>query len=207
MCADTQGKGAEMALNRYTAAALVGTAALLVGGGTALAGKAGKDRSARCEARLAKIAERRGVTVEQLETDLRTRLLARVDAALAAGRITPERAAKLRQRIADASFCSGHRRHAVRHGIRALFSAAADYLGLTKAELRLQLPGTSLAALAAKQGKSVEGLKAAMLAPARERLAKAVEANLVTQSRADERLEKLEQRVDRLIARTFPAKP
>lgn len=194
-----------MRLNRVGVAALVGSAVLVVGGGVALAGNGSGDRSARCEARLAKIAERRGVTVEQLKADIQARLLARVDAALAAGRITSERAAKLRQRIADASFCPGHRRHVV--GIRALLSAAADYLDLSKAALRMQLPGTSLATLAEKQGKSVEGLKAAMLAPAEERLEKAVEAKRVTQTQADERLEKLEQRVDRLIAKTFPAKP
>ena len=98
------------------------------------------------------------------------KLAARVDAALAAGRISAERAAKLKERIAQIELCKGAKAKVARHG---MLRAAADYLGLSAEELRAQLPGTSLAALAAKQGKSVERLKDAMLAPAKERLAKA----------------------------------
>src|SRR5438132_6014760 len=160
-----------MTLDRYTVAALLGTDALVVGGGTALAGTGDGDPGPRCQAPLAKIAERRDLTVEQLEAAVKMRLLARVDAALAAGRITSEQAATLRERIARADFCSGTLRHAVRHGLRKMLAAAADYLGLTPPELRDQLHGTSLAALAAKEGKSVDGLETAMLAPAKARLA------------------------------------
>jgi hypothetical protein len=196
-----------MRFDRYTIAAVAGTATLLAGGGTALAGKSGDgERGARCEARLAKIAERRGVTVEQLTADIKASLLARVTTALEAGTITSEQAAKLRQRIAGASLCRRLHRHAVRHAARGMLAAAADYIGLSKAELRQQLPGTSLSALAQKQGKSIEGLKAAMLSPAKERLAKAVETKRITQARADERLERLEKLVDRLVVRTFKAK-
>jgi hypothetical protein len=85
--------------------------------------------------------------------------------------------------------------------------AAANYLGLSKADLGQQLPGTSLSELALKQGKSVEGLKAAMLGPAKERLAKAVETKRITQARADQRLERLEKLADRLVAKSFRAKP
>jgi hypothetical protein len=196
-----------MRFDRYTVAAVVGTVTLLAGGGTALAGKSDDgNRGTRCEARLAKIAERRGVTVEQLTADIKAKLLARVTTALEAGTITSERAAMLRQRIAGASLCQRLHRHAVRHGVHGLLGAAADYLGLSRAELRLQLPGTSLSALAQKHGKSIEGLKAAMLGPANERLAKAVETKSITQARADERLEKLENLVDRLVVKTFKAK-
>ena len=194
-----------MGINRTTVAALAGGAALLAGVGAALAGDGSPDRSARCEERLARIAEHRGISVAQLEAQIKARLLARVEAALEAGRITPERAAELRQRIADADICLDTR-PAWRHGVRGMVAAAADYLGLSKAELRAQLPGTSLAALAQKQGKSVEGLKAAMLAPANERLAKGVEAGRITQAQADRALERLEDVVDRLVARIFPAR-
>jgi hypothetical protein len=195
-----------MRLNRYRVAALAGAAALVVSGGTALASKGSGDKSARCQERLARVAERRGVTVEQLEANLKARLLARVDAALAAGRITSDQAAKLRGRIEGSTLCSGAARHKVRHAVHHLLRAAPDYLDLTPQELRAQLPGTSLAGLAAEQGKSVEGLEAALLAPAKERLTKAVAAGDISQAQADRRLERLEKLVDRLVSKTFPAK-
>ena len=197
-----------MTVNRYSLTALAGAAALLVGGGSALAGKSGGDEGAgsRCQERLARIAERRGVTVEQLQADIQARLLARVDAALAAGRITSDRAAKLRERIASLSLCSVKIRHAVRRGVGQALTAAAAYLDLSKSELRDRLHGTSLAALAVKQGKTVDGLEAAMLAPAKERLAQAVSAGSMSQMQADRRLARLELLVARLVSRTFPAK-
>jgi hypothetical protein len=94
----------------------------------------------------------------------------------------------------------------VRHGIRGLLGSAADYLDLTRAELRAQLPGTSLATLTQNQGKTVAGLKAAMLAPAKARLARAAESGRITQARASKRLAKFENLVDRLVAKTFPAR-
>jgi hypothetical protein len=194
-----------MRLNRNALAALAGGAALLVGGGTALAAQGDGDRANRCEALLAKIAEKRGVSVEQLRADIRVKLTARVDAALAAGRISPERAAKLKERIAAGLLC---KRPAVKAKLArpGMFGAAARYLGLNRAELRAHLPGTSLAALALKQGKSVDGLEDAMLARAKARLAKAVELGRIPQPRADAALERLGKLVDRLVAKVFPAR-
>ncbi len=194
-----------MRLDRKALAALVGGAAILTGGGTALAAQDDGDRAARCEARLARIAERRGISVEQLQANVAAQLTARVDAALAAGRISAERAALLKERIAQGVLCKGAvvkvklaRKGAVR--------AAAAYLELSPQQLRAQLAGTSLAALAQKQGKSVDGLKAAMLAPAKARLAKAVETGRFPQARADQALERLAKLVDRLVVKTFPAR-
>ena len=195
-----------MRMNRTTIAAFAGTAALLVGGGTALAGQGDGSRSARCQERLAKIAEHRGVSVAQLEAEIKARLLARVDAAEKAGRISSERAAKLRERIEEGSLCAGGRHAKVRHGVRGMFRAAADFLGVTPEQLRAQLPGTSLAALAQKQGKGIDALKAAMLAPAKAKLAQAVESGRITQARADRALEKLGNLVDRLVQKQFPAR-
>jgi hypothetical protein len=195
-----------MRFDRTGIAALVGGVALVTGGGTALAAQsADGDRAARCEALLAKIAERRGVSVEQLRADIGARLNARVDAALAAGKISPERAARLKEHIAQGLLCKGVavKVKLARHGA---LRAAAKYLHLTPKQLREQLPGTSLAALAQKQGKSAEGLEAAMLAPARARLARAVEAGRIPQARADQALARLEKLVHQLVARTFPAK-
>ena len=192
-------------MNRYAMVALAGSAVLAVGGGTALASKGGGDPTTRCQAFVAKIAARRGLTVAQLEANVKARLDARVDAALAAGRITAEHAAALKARIDSADLCTGAGR-LERVGVRGFLARAADYLGLTRAELRQELPGTSLAALATTQGKSVDGLEAAMLAPVKDRLARAVTAGRLTQTQADTRLGRLTTLVDKLVNKTFPAK-
>ena len=176
-----------------------------LGGGTAIAGQSAADRGANCEARVAKFAEKHGLTVAEVEAKAKARLTARVDAALQAGRIAPERAAHLKDRIAQGSLCQrGHALEA-RLGRHRLLAAAASFLGLNRAELRAALPGTSLSALAEKQGKSLAGLKAVMIAPAEAKLAKAVETKRISQERADRLLDRVENRVDRLVARTFRA--
>jgi len=193
-----------MRLDRYAIAALAGAAALFAGAGAALAGPKDDDHGARCETRLGKIAEKRGVDVQQLKATLEARLQERLAKAVANGRLTAEQAQRVAERIESGSFCPAVRQAKKAHAARGLLAAAADYLGLSKDELKAQLPGASLAALAAKQGKSVEGLKAAMLAPAKERLAKAVADGKITGERADLALARLGQLVDRLVTKTFP---
>ncbi len=199
-----------MRRNRGFVAALAGSAALFVGGGTAaLAADGGHPQhQARCDLRLAKVAQKRGVTTDQLEAQIEARLLARVDALLKAGKISSDRAAALEKRISEASaICPGaHARHPLaRRSVRGMLKAAADFLGLDGKALRAQLPGTSLATLAGHQGKSQASLEAAMLAPAQARLAKAVDAGHLMQSRADQALARLTKLADRLATRTFPA--
>ena len=195
-----------MRTNRYIAAASTGAVALLLGGGAAFAGQSAEDKNARCDARVAKIAEKQGLTVAEVEAKVQARLAARVNAALQAGRIAPERAAMLKERIAEGSLCQRGHAFKAQLGRHRLLAAAAEFLGLDRAELKAALPGTSLSALAVKQGKSVAALKAAMLAPVKAKLAKAVEMNRISQERADRLLDRLESRVDRIVARTFPAK-
>ena len=200
-----------MKRNRGLVAALAGSAVLLVGGGTAALADGGgqSQHQARCDMRLAKIAQKRGVTTDQLEAQIKARLLARVDALLKAGKISSDRAAALEKRISDATvICPGaHARHPLaRHAVRRMLKAAADFLGLDRPALRAQLPGRSLTALAAGQGKSQADLEAAMLAPAKARLAKAVDAKRLTQARADAIQARLTTLADKLATKTFPAK-
>lgn len=191
-------------MNRHAIGAFAASATLLGGGGAALAASGDGDRSARCEERLAKVAENRGVSVEQLKADVKARVLARIDAAEKAGRISSERAAKLRERVEEANLCAAGKRVQARFAVRGMLRAAADFLGLDRAELKAQLPGNSLAGLAEKQGKSAADLKAAMVAPAKVRLAKAVAGGKITQARADMAAERLDKLADRLAARVFP---
>jgi len=194
-----------MRAKRAAFAALVGAGAMLVGGGVALAERGDGDRRQRCDDRIARVAERRGVSAEELRARIEARLAARVDRALAAGRISSVRAARLKERIADGRVCA-RPALAIRLAKRGLLRAAARYLELTAAQLREQLPGTSLAALAATEGKSIDGLTAALLAPAQSRLERAVERGRISRERAAAALERLEAAVDRLVTRTFPAR-
>jgi hypothetical protein len=189
------------------AASLVAVAALAVG--AAAAGAA--DRPPLAD----DVAARLGIPPEKLRDAFRAALTARIDAAVAAGRLTPEQGARLKERIANAkgfglgirkAFAKRH--HAfvgrvVAHG-RAM-GAAATYLGLSRKELRAELAkGQSLAQIAKAKGKSTDGLVAAMVAPAKAALAKAVSSGKLTQQRADAILARLTDRVEALVERVPP---
>ena len=193
-----------MKFDRYAFGGLAATAMLVVGGGVALAASSDGNRAARCEARVARIAERRGITVDQLEASVKTRLLTRIDAAENAGRISPERAANLRERVSEGRPCGAAAKARAAFAARRMLRAAAGLLGLDRTELRAQLPGTSLAALAEKQGKSLAALEAAMVAPAKARLATAVANGRLTQARADALLDRVEQAAEHLATHVFP---
>jgi hypothetical protein len=195
-----------MRLNRHAVGALVASALLLTGGGAALAASGDGDRGARCEERLAKAAENRGVSVEQLKADIEARVLARIDAAEKAGRISPERAAKLRERVDQGSLCGARKQARARIAAHGMLKAAAEFLGLDRTELRAQLPGNSLAGLAEKQGKTATGLKAAMVAPGKARLAKVVADGKITQARADLAAKRLDALAERLATKVFAEK-
>ena len=105
----------------------------------------------------------------------------------------PSVRAQLRERVSEGSLCGARNHVRERIATRSLLRAAAKFLDLDREQLRAQLPGTSLAGLAEKQGKSASALEAAMVAPAKARLAKAVEGKKLSQDRADEILAKLEQ--------------
>ncbi|HET9287680.1 MAG TPA: hypothetical protein VFO26_08995 [Gaiella sp.] len=185
-------------------AAVAAVASLAVGASTAAAA----ERPSLAD----DVAARLGISPERLREAFRSALAARIDAAVAAGRLTPAQAARLEKRIANAKglgigirkgFAQKHRAFVKRvaakgHGL----GAAAAYLGMTRAELRAELRnGHSLAQIAVAKGKSVDGLVAAMLARAKERASKAVTNGRLTQQRADALLARLTERVERLVQR------
>ena len=65
-------------------------------------------------------------------------------------------------------------------------TAAASYLGLSAAQLRTDLrSGQTLSQIAKSQGKTLDGLVAAMVVQAKKRLSTAVSQGLLTQAQAD----------------------
>jgi hypothetical protein len=184
-------------------AAAVAAVVLAAGASSALAA----DRPSLVD----QVAARLGVTPEQLRSAFRATLVARVDAAVAAGRLTPEQGARLKDRIAKANGLGlgavAGKRKALGQKLGKQLSAkgpVATYLGMTRAALVAELrKGQSLAQIATARGKSVDGLVTAMVAPLKARLAKAVENDRLTKQRADALLERITDHVERLVQRSW----
>ncbi len=119
---------------------------------------------------LAEVATAQGKSVSGLEDALYANLKTDLDADVTAGRLTSDREtqilAKAKAQVAAQVARKGLVRGPGAHGApNGLQHAAAQYLGLTDAQLQTQLQaGKSLAAVATAQGKTVAGLKAALVA-------------------------------------------
>lgn len=86
-----------------------------------------------------------------------------------------------------------------------MIAAAASYLGLSIEQLGAQLrSGTTLAQIAAKRGRSVAGLEAAMLKSQRAQLQQVVDDGRITKSQAAEVESHLERFVHDLVHHGFP---
>ncbi len=188
-------------------ASLVAASALVVGAGSAAAA----DTPSLGDA----VASRLGLTGDQLRAAFKAELTARIDAAVAAGKLTPAQGAQLEERIANAkglgigirkAFAARHKALVGRIAKANVRGPAATYLGMTRADLVTALEsGKSLAQIAQSKGKGVDGLVTAIVAPAKARAAKAVANGKLTQQRADELIARLTDRVQQLVQRV-PAK-
>ena len=119
---------------------------------------------------LADVASAQSKSVSGLEAALLANLKSDLDADVTAGRITSDRESQIlanaktqiAAQVARKGVAGGLGVHGDRGGLE---HAAAQYLGLTDAELQAQRQaGKSLAAIATAQGKTVAGLKAALVA-------------------------------------------
>jgi hypothetical protein len=184
-------------------AAAVAAVVLAAGASSALAA----DRPSLVD----QVAARLGVTPEQLRAAFRATLAARVDAAVAAGKLTPEQGTRLKERIAKANGlglgAAAGKRKALGQKLGKRLGAkepVTTYLGMTREALVAELrKGQSLAQIAKARGKSVDGLVAAMVAPLKAHLAKAVENDRLTKQRADALLERITDRLERLVQRSW----
>jgi hypothetical protein len=181
--------------------------AALAGGGAAIAAS-GVGSSDDEQAVIEAAAKKLGVKPEALESALEDALAARVDAAVAAGRLTKEQGAELNARLKEGTLPlfgdRGPGHHGPGFGFHApeLLDTAASYLGMTEAALRTQLEdGKSLSEVAQSKGKSVSGLKTALTNAVKADLADAVEAGKLTDAQRDEALSRFEDRLDDLVTR------
>ncbi len=184
-------------------------AAIAISAGVAVAGGVlGSDKEK--EAFLSDAAKRLDVTPAQLQEALQGAFDARIDAAVAAGKITKEQGDAMKQRAKDGvlpplggrgpgGFGGDHHGGPRGHFGMGL-STAATYLGVTEAELRTQLmAGKSLADIAKTEGKKVAGLEDALTADAKKKLDAAVKAGRLTQSQADEALKRMTEHLHDLV--------
>ena len=185
-------------------------AVVALGAGAAVAATSGVfDPKQEQEAFQAAVAAELGVTTTELQNAYKAASLERLDAAVAAGRLTEEQADAIRERIESGDFLGPHfgfggpGMHGPGFGFH--LAGAADYLGLTEVELHEKLrAGQSLAEIAKAEGKSVSGLEQAMLAAAKTNLDQAVKDGKLTQAQADAMLDRLEANIDDLVNRTGP---
>ena len=208
-------------------AILIGVVTLVAATGAIVSGAmaAGAfDPSAERQAYLDNAAKRLGVTSAKLEDALKGAASDRVDAALAAGRITKAEAQAMKDAIDSGKLPLGGPGLApgFRHGFGFGFhheqgpglrgghslDAAASYLGLSETALHEQLrSGKSLADVAKAQGKSIGGLKQAILSDVQSRFDQAVKDGHLTSSQRDQLLAGLKAHLDELINRTASGPP
>ncbi len=199
--------------------ALAAALGVAVGAGGAIA--ASKSSTASGDGFLARVAGHLGISTEKLQDATKAAAIDQVHADLEAGRITEAEADELKARIRAGNvplFGGPHRfgerglrgRHGgfggFHRGGPGHLSAAADYLDLTVPQLLQRLSGgKSLAdvARARAQDKSVDGLKQAMLADAKQNLDRAVKDGMLTEGQAKEKLAALESRIDVVVAGEF----
>ena len=187
---------------------IAGTVAGLAvaGGGVGMA--ATQFRSPRQENQtiVADAAKQLGVQPSELTAALKKALENRVDAAVAAGRLTKAQGEELKQRIesGDAPLFAmgpgllGPGFHHV--GPFGGLDAAAKYLGLSRSELMTRLRnGNTLAAIAKAEGKSVPGLVDAMYDMAKMHLDDAVDAGRLSKEEETRILSDLKSRLSDFV--------
>jgi hypothetical protein len=184
---------------------VVGAAALLIAtGGGAAALAASKDSSPGDETKaiIDDAAGQLGISPEKLTNALKKALADRVDAAVAAGRITKAEGDAMKARIQADNFpiIGGPHDGFGHFGFFGQLDVAATYLGLTDAQLQNELAsGKSLAQVAKDHGKAVDGLIDALVASAKQKLDEAVAAGRLTKAEETEMLNGLKDRITNLV--------
>ncbi len=183
-------------MNRWKLAAAAGAGLAIAGGGAAIAAQKLSSRNDESQAVINDAAHRLNVTPRALTDALKKALEDRVDAAVAAGRITKAEGDALKSRIESGDFPFFGRPHLGHHAFLAGLGAAASYLDLTEEALRTELEsGKTLAQVAQERGKSVDGLISALVNAARAKLDAAVSAGRVTKAQEQSILAGLRQRI------------
>jgi hypothetical protein len=177
-------------------------AAAGIGIGTSAFAQTGpEDRQARHERYIERLAEKLGVSSDELRAAHREVRDQLIDEALAAGNITAEQAERLK------SMDAGSLRHIgpiagerISRFVVDIFQTAADVVGVPVNELRDRLrSGESLAEIAADQGKSEDQLKHELVAAYTSRIDQALADGDISQELHDRLLRNLDTMVERAM--------
>ena len=186
----------------------------VAGGGAAFAATGGDDQR---DALLRDAAQRLDVSPGELRAALEGAFGDQLDRAVRAGRLTQQQADDIKERIARYGVPlggppldgPGHHGFGVAGGPGGPFGAgldaAADYLGITEAQLgRRLMNGRTLAEVARAEGKSVDGLEQALVDAAETQLDRAVADRDLSADERDRILSEIEEHVDELVAGRAP---
>jgi polyhydroxyalkanoate synthesis regulator phasin len=196
------------------AAVVLGVAGL---GGTALATSSSSGNSF-----LDDVAHRLGITPAKLQSAINGAQADRLNQLVKQGKLTRAEAKAIEKRLQQRNGAplagpfggpfGGFRHHGFRGGPHPFFGfgpmgslqSAAAYLGISPAALGKDLrAGKTFAAIAKESGKSVRGLEAALLAPAKAHLDSAVKAGRLSKSQERKFLTMLSGGIDRLVTKGF----
>jgi hypothetical protein len=204
-------------LRRRAAIGVVGLAALGGGGAAVAASKSGGSSAAENQAIAADAAGQLGVSPSALTAAIKKAMVDQIEAQVTAGTLSNAEATAIEARLATSNaplFAlggghggPGHGGHG-RGGGPISFDAAATYIGISASDLRTQLAaGKSLGAIATANGKTVDGLKAALTTAAKSDLDTAVTAGKLTQAQEDQILATLPSRLDEEINEVHAGAP
>jgi polyhydroxyalkanoate synthesis regulator phasin len=148
---------------------------------------------------LARVAEKLGITEAELKTAIQDAQLETIDEAVAEGRLTDERAARLRERVEEGGHLFARRPH--HHPVpRLIVSSAVQVLGIETTDLVAELKaGKSLAEVAEAQGMPVEDFTPALLTEIQTQLDALVAEGKLTADRAAEMFQHIEENIDRIV--------
>jgi predicted DNA-binding protein (UPF0251 family) len=201
-------------LRRRAAIGVVGLAALGGGGAAVAASQSGGSPAVQNQAIAADAAGQLGVSTPALTAAIKKAMVDQIEAQVTAGALTKAQAAAIEARLANADaplfalgggpgdrggFGHGHGGPGGPGGGMSL-DAAATYIGISASDLRTQLTaGKTLAAIAVANGKTTDGLEAALTTAAKSDLDAAVKAGKLTQAQEDAIVADLPSRLDHEI--------
>ena len=179
-------------------------AACAVGGGAYAA--ISSDKNPR-QAFLNDVAKRLHVSPQELKSAFRGAALDQLKEAVKAGKLTQAQANAIEKRLREGGprelpfFHRGLVPRGHLFGVGPL-AAAIQYIGITPPKLFSQLAsGKSLAQIATAHGKSVSGLKSAMVAAERSRLDRARQSGVISSSQEQQFLSRLQSKISSLVNR------
>ncbi len=171
--------------------------AVLALGVLAIGGAAADEDDGLVGSFLARVADKLGVSEDELKTAIDEAGTETLDEAVDEGLLTEGQAERLQE--GDFPF-RGRPGHGPRHGPGHVMDAAAEALDMPRDELMEQLrDGTSLAEVAEAKGMSVEDFKAAFLDQVQAQLDDLVAEDDLTQEQADGIFQRTEENIDDIV--------